>query len=974
MPNQLDDKQVIRNALLELRELKHKVKRMEEAQREPIAVIGMDCRFPQADSPAAFWELLRSGADVVDAIPGDRWERDGDDETNLSAQQKTDIHRGAYLDKVYDFDADFFGISTTEAINLDPQQRLLLEVSWSALEHAGIRPSRLSGSETGVYVGYGNRDYVVQMIEADLVLGGDITVITGNDFAFAAGRLSHTLGLQGPSMFVTTACSSSLVSLHLACQALRTGDCDLALAGAVNLILHPATDVMLTKSAILSPDGRCRSFDAQANGFGRGEGCGMVVLKRLSDAQADGDRILALLRGSAVNHDGTKALLTAPNGSAQQRLLKKAFTTANMAPDAIDYIEAHGTGTTLGDAIEAGTLGQFFGSQRPRPLWVGSVKSNLGHLEAAAGIAGLFKVILALQHQIIPPNLHFHEPNPQVPWQRLAIQIPTALTPWIKREQPRAAGISAFGLSGINAHVVVEEAPTPFSENVQSKRAERPLHLLPLSAKTEAALAAQTARYLAYLHDNPALDWGNVCHSTAVGREHFAWRRTVVAASSVEAQALLADAPMTPIVDQSKIAFLFTGEDAALVNMGRELYQTQPTFRATLDRCADLLQQDLEQPLLELLYPDSFGAQRPNPTAESDGRDSPVAIRHSQPALFALEYALAELLRSWGIKPDIVMGQGVGEVVAACVAGLFSLEDGAKLAAVRGYLHQESGAAEVAFARIAQQIAYHQAHLSFFSTLTGGPAHKEAATAEHWIRQAQQPSYVDQALQTMSQRGITAFIEIGPQPVLIEMGQHILPDDVPLWLPTLRPQQEWWQLLTTLGELYCQGVEIDWQSFEQDYTYQWVELPTYPFQRQTYRIPTTSRAVRIANNVSLPAPVSLATDGQSNHDSGTTVVASSASVSPYVAPQTPTEQKLAVMWADLLDIERVGRQDHFFALGGNSVMVTQAVSAMRTAFGIELPLQTLFEQPTLAAVAELIDTQIWATQGIDEDEEGIIEL
>lgn len=459
MSSPSDNKRLMQKALLELRDLKAKLAAVEEAKREPIAVIGMGCRFPGAQNPAAFWQLLRDGVDAIGDIPAERWDVDAHYDPDPEVPNKMYVRQGGYLQDVYDFDAAFFGIPPREVATMDPQQRILLEVCWEALEDAGLAPGALNQSETGVYIGYMNRDYVHQVEEADPTRRGDPYTLTGNSFSFVAGRISYLLGLQGPSMVVATACSSSLVTIHLACQALRSGECDQALAGGVNLILHPAANVLLSRLRAISPDGRCKTFDAAADGYGRGEGCGIVVLKRLTDALADGDPILGLIRGSAVNHDGPSAGLTVPNGPAQEKLLRKALAAANVVPDAIDYVEAHGTGTSLGDPIEINSLVKVFGQARSQPLLVGSVKTNVGHLEAAAGIVGLIKVLLAFQQEAIPPHLHFHTPNPYISWDQIPVQVTNGLTPWPHCERPRLAGVSSFGLSGINAHLVVEEPP-----------------------------------------------------------------------------------------------------------------------------------------------------------------------------------------------------------------------------------------------------------------------------------------------------------------------------------------------------------------------------------------------------------------------------------------------------------------------------------------------------------------------------------
>ncbi|MFN6535678.1 MAG: type I polyketide synthase, partial [Nostoc sp. EkiNYC01] len=450
----------LQRALLALKEMRGKLEAIERAKTEPIAVIGMACRFPGgADNPDAFWQILQHGVDTIQEIPQERWDTAAYYSPNPDAEGKSYIRYGGFLKDVDLFDANFFEISPREAVSTDPQQRLLLEVSWEALENAGQCIERLSQTQTGVFIGVMNNDY------SRLYSGNSNSIDTyfgtGNSFSFISGRLSYILGLQGPSLVVDTACSSSLVSLHLACQSLRSGECDQALAGGVNLILSPDTNIFLSKMRAVAPDGRCKSFDASADGYTRGEGCGVLVLKRLSDAVAAGDSILALIRGSAVNHDGPSGGLTVPSGPAQQKLLRQALANSRVAPQQVSYIEAHGTGTSLGDPIEINALASVLCEQRSfeQPLVVGSVKTNIGHLEAAAGVAGVIKVILSLQHQKIPPHLHLKQPNPHIPWQELPLAIHTTAKPWHSENDTRIAGVSSFGLSGTNAHVVIEAAP-----------------------------------------------------------------------------------------------------------------------------------------------------------------------------------------------------------------------------------------------------------------------------------------------------------------------------------------------------------------------------------------------------------------------------------------------------------------------------------------------------------------------------------
>jgi acyl transferase domain-containing protein len=567
---------------------------------------------------------------------------------------------------------------------MDPQQRLLLEVSWEALEHAGQSPLKLAHTRTGVYIGVCTNDYAQLLLEAGNSELVDMYYASGIGHSVASGRLSYVL--QGPSISVDTACSSSLVAIHLACQGLRNRECRLALAGGINVILSPQLFSALSRARMLAADGKCKTFDAAADGFVRGEGCGVIVIKRLEDAVIDGDRILTLIRGSAVNQDGPSSGLTAPNGPSQESVIRDALANAAVGPLDVSYIEAHGTGTSLGDPIEVQALGAVFGPGREAatPLLIGSLKTNVGHLEAAAGVSGLIKVVLSLQHREIPQHLHFQQPSPHIPWSRLPVSVTSERAPWSPLHGKRIAGVSSFGLSGTNAHVVLEEAPIVSPKTSSDKR---PLHLLTLSARTEPALSELIERYALRIETGEKVVLADLCHTANVGRAHLGHRLAVTGADAEAMVRKLRESrsgkPSPGVVrgcceetDRPKIAFLFTGQGSQYMGMGRRLYETSPTFAHALNRCAAALRDRLDCSLLDVLYP-------------RDGATSPLdETQFTQPALFAVEYGLSELWRSWGVQPTFVLGHSVGEYVAACVAGVFSLEDGLALIAERGRLMQ----------------------------------------------------------------------------------------------------------------------------------------------------------------------------------------------------------------------------------------------------------------------------------------------
>lgn len=654
------------------------------------AIVGYAARFPGAAGADEFWQVLRQGRDAVSEVPADRWDADEFFDAEPGSPGKVVTRRAGFVDDVTGFDAPFFGISTREARLLDPQHRLLLETAWRAVEHSGTAPTALANSNTGVFVGLATHDYL-GMASAELAYPEiEAYMAIGTSNAAAAGRISYRLGLQGPSVAVDTACSSSLVAIHQACQALRLGECDLALAGGANVLLTPATMVTFSHAHMLAPDGRCKTFDAAADGYVRGEGCGVIVIKRLEDALADGDRIRAVIRGSAINQDGASGGLTVPNGVAQQRVIADALQRAGIAPADVGYLEAHGTGTSLGDPIEAQAAGAVLGEGRDpnRPLLMGSAKTNIGHLEAAAGIAGVIKVILSLENELLPQHLHFHNPSPHIPWERLAVQVVGQATSWERNGQPRIAGVSSFGFAGTNAHVIIEEAPAPPGEPAATpspRDTKRTLRILPLSARTPTALVKLAQDYRDWLGEHPQAALADVCFTAGVGRAHFEHRAALVVDSTESATELLGaladDRPAPGLVrgtsgDTPKTAWLFTGQGSQYPGMARELFDTEPVFAETLNRCADVLSDILENPLLDVIF-------------DVDGLYGEETLRqtsYAQPALFAVEMGLARLWQSWGFEPDVVAGHSVGQYSAACVAGVLSLEDGARLMAERGRL------------------------------------------------------------------------------------------------------------------------------------------------------------------------------------------------------------------------------------------------------------------------------------------------
>jgi acyl transferase domain-containing protein/acyl carrier protein len=644
---------------------------------EPIAIIGMSCRFPGgANSPGAYWRILESGTDVIGDIPPSRWDKHAFYDPDGNVPGKMYTMRGGFLDVPIDLcDTAFFNISPKEATDMDPQQRILLELSWEALEDAGINPETLRGGDAGVFIGVSSLDYALHCI-SDNISRVTSYSLTGNCQSALAGRISFIFGLHGPSLAIDTACSSSLVAIDNACAHLRLRKTGLALAGGFNLMLSPNMQICLTKLQALSPDGLCKSFDAQANGYARSEGGGLVVLKRLDDAVAQSDRILGVIRGSFVNQDGQSTGISAPNGKAQEKVIVSALREAGVDAAQIDYIEAHGTGTRVGDKTEITAIGNVMRRVRDHgsPVLVGSVKSNIGHLEAASGIAGLQKVVLALQHGVIPGNLHFTTPNPGIDWANLPLRVVDRNTPWERNGKPRLAGISSYGFVGTNSHLILEEPPGAGEDPA----AARPFHTLPLSARTPEALERLIRRYLDFLKTADEDRLPDICHTAATGRRHFEFRAAAHGRDLSDFTDSLAEvlegACFPRIAKDRRVVFLYTGQGSQYHGMGRQLYQTQPVFRKALDRC-DRLYRELEGvSLLDMIHGEGADQDRVNHT------------RYAQPLIFSLGYALTRLWLSWGVKPAAVAGHSVGEYTAACLAGVFSLRDALRLVAIRGRL------------------------------------------------------------------------------------------------------------------------------------------------------------------------------------------------------------------------------------------------------------------------------------------------
>lgn len=1025
-----------------------------------IAIIGMAGRFPMASTLDEFWQNLAAGREVITTFSPEELEAAGIPPAVYNDPRY--VPRKGMLENIDMFDAAFFDYSPREAEILDPQQRIFLECAWQALEHAGYAAKTYPGL-IGVYAGSGTSNYYFYLLHNTLLNPelrkriDPFQLALANEKDYLATRVSYKLNLRGPGINVQTACSTSLVAAHLACQSLLNGECDLALAGGSSIHAGQKGGYLFAEGGIYSPDGRCRAFDAAAQGTITGEGAGVVVLKRLEEALQDGDTIHAVIKGSACNNDGAMKIgYTAPGIQGQSAAIAEALAVAGVPPETVGYIEAHGTATPLGDPIEISALTQAFRRQTARKNFcaIGSLKTNMGHLSAAAGIAGLLKTVLALKHQMLPPSLHFATPNPQIDFDNSPFYVNTSLTPWSRGEGPLRAGVSSFGMGGTNAHMVLEEAP-PCRETTTSRR---PWQIIPLSAKTASALELASTRLAAYLRQHPEVELADTAYTLQVGRNVFNHRQVLIGTSREDiAQALERSDPerlftATNDVSEQPVTFLFPGQGAQYVSMGRELYQHEVLFRTEVDRCAELLLPHLHKDLRSVLYPSDV----PYAAAEQQLTQTWLA----QPALFVVEYALARLWESWGIAAHAMLGHSIGEFVAACLAGVFSLEDALAVVAARGRLMFQCApgamlAVSLPEQDVAQQLmdfsntweeilaiaainapdqctisgptttievfsqhlqkqgiratklrtshAFHSPMMEpilaefekllrattlhtpqrrYLSNLTGDwitPA--QATDPAYWAQHIRGGVRFSDGIATLLRDGPGVLLEVGPGKSLGSFARRQMPaSSWPLIISSLRHANEVQPdlrfLLTSLGRLWLSGVRLDWCKFHEHEQRQRIPLPTYPFERQRYWVDLPSAPARshteqqqaqdkpgaatIAPTVQTDtarSPVSGEPVSATKNESATGRYRRPDLANAYAAPRDETDRMIAEIWSSLLGIDKVGIYDNFFDLGGHSLLATQIISRIRADLRCHIPLNSLFEMPTIAALAAFIQDQ-----------------
>ncbi|RCX20929.1 thioester reductase-like protein [Anaerobacterium chartisolvens] len=902
-----------------------------------IAIVGMGCRFPGgAVNPESFWEMLENGKDAIDIIPPERWKVEEFYNPSSGIPGKMYTKSGGFLDQVDKFDAAFFGIAPIEAEKIDPQQRLLLEVSYEALENAGQNIDELEGSKTGVFIGISSSDYSEQTISDNLseIEGYSLT---GSMLNVASGRISYAFGFNGPSMSIDTACSSSLVAIKQALTSLYTGECDMALAGGVNLMLSPKSHIGLSRLKALSPDGRCKTFDDSADGYGRSEGCGIIVLKRLNDALRDRDNILGVILGGTVNHDGRSSGLTVPNGLAQESVIKDAITKAGIHTSDVDYIEAHGTGTKLGDPQEVNALANVFSHGRPedRKLLIGSVKTNIGHLESAAGIAGVIKVVLALNHEVIPKHIHFNKPNRLIKWEELPIKVTDHNVGWKRGDKPRIAGVSSFGLSGTNSHIIIQEAPLIESK----KQEEMPLsnYVLTFSAKKEDAIKEYAKRFKEYLMSSSE-SIEDICYTSNICKTSCNVRFAAVGKSKEDfvkkidsfiSGGILNSYNSKPV---NKVAFMFTGQGSQYIGVGQELYKTQHTFRETMDTCCRLFNKYLDKSIIDILY-------FPNDTDEIL-----EMTEYSQPIIFSVEYSLLKLWESCNVKPSLVVGHSIGKYTAACAAGILSMEDTVKLVASRGKLMQvlhdnvcHSNLRRLIikeFEETASGISCNPPKIPIIADATGKlVSANELSVPEYWTNHILDTVHFHDVLNTIEEQGCEVLLEMGSISTLSGIDGECIKNDKTVVLPSMSyNRNDLEQMLETTSKLYMAGINIDWKQFSKGYERKKVILPNYPFQRKRYW--------KVVNNIVLHGK-QLA--GHDNVENSEVHCLFSENVGVKMIEDIQLKIKEIIKSVSGIEVSDIDENANLFSLGLDSLMLIQIKKQLDNEYKTDISVDKFLE-------------------------------
>lgn len=888
-----------------------------------VAVLGMACRFPGARDTAEFWENLAEGIETIRKLSREDLLEAGESEADIS--DPAYVRAYGRLDDIGGFDAEVFGYSPRDATLIDPQQRQFLECTWEALEDAGYDPTTFPGS-IGVYSGCSPNTYATL-----LQLRAGMGASTGEDYQLGisaapdhlTSRVSYKLGLTGPSVTVLATCATSLVAIHQACQALIGGECDLALAGGVSIRV-PTRGYRYEEGGVLSPDGRVRTFDADAQGMVGGDGVGVVALKLLEDALADGDNIRAVVRGSAVNNLGADRVgYTAPGVDGQAEVIRKAQVVAAVDPATIGYVEAHGTATRIGDPIEVAALTKAFraGTARRRYCAIGSAKSNIGHTNAAAGVAGFIKAVLALEHRLIPPSLNYTEPNPQIDFEASPFFVNDELRAWPSNGTPRRAGVSSFGLGGTNAHVVLEEAPaTP------GFGAGHSCQLLVLSARTPTALDSMANRLAEHLRRSTGISLADVAYTLQVGRQALRYRRYAVCADTAEAVRALTGPGTRPPAGPPRptrahpVIFMFPAADGPWAGAVHELYAELPEFRTHVDDCAELLAPLLGTDVRDVLR------------ATGTGLDSPPDAALAAPAVFTIEYALARVLTGWGITPGAVLGHGVGEIAAACMAGVFTLGEAVRLAVQHGRATQRPTVTPAdpeveEFARLVRETTLRRPALPLLSAATGGRLTPDRATdPEHWRGRLTGGDRPADCLATAVAQDEHVLVEVGPGEALSELARRQPSCRTSERIVPAMPGQasELRALLAAVGRLWVLGSSVGWRRLHHQRRSLRLPLPTYPFERQNYLLDLAAlrrdlqgHAVRVADE-------------------------------PPAGEDVPG--RVSEIIAGALGMERVSPEDDFFMLGGDSLVAAQVISRLRRALSVEIPLEVVIEAPTIADV------------------------